>query len=351
MKFSIRFVDQIVGAFIILALGILIFVIFMLGSSQRWFARDYMYKAYFNSAMGISPNMPVQYKGFTIGHVKSFKLSDDDRVEVSFSIFDIYNDRVREGSLVEVLVSPIGLGNQFMFYPGMGTELVPEWEIIPTVNTPEARRLLESGLAVIPEGEDSINNIMSSVNNIVSDINSIVSDVSNAMNRANTILAEVQGAIEGSDRTSLGRTLGGVETAVSGLSDMAQTLPSDITGILNQLMADLNPIMGNLQDLTAKLSDPSGSVMAILDSEGPMYGDLVTSLDSISGILRNLEKTSQLLPAQFPQITMLLSDLHNTLQSAEDVLIALMNNPLLKGGVPQRRETYPGGARPRDLEF
>ena len=337
MKFSVRFADQIVGVLIILALGILIFVIFMLGSSQRWFARDYLYKTYFNSATGISQNMPVQYKGFTIGHVKSIKLSDDDRVEVSFTIFDIYNDRVREGSLVEVLVSPIGLGNQFMFYPGLGTEQIPEGEVIPTVNSPEARWLVAAGLAERPERDDGINNIMNLVSSVLSTLDKT--------------LADLQGAIEGNDQTSLGRTLGNVESTVSGLSNMAQTLPADISRALNQLVADINPVLENLQDFTEKLSDPSGSIMSVLDSEGPLYTDLVASLNSISGILLNLEKTSQFLPAQLPQVAAMLTDLHGALQTVEDVLTAIANNPLLKGGIPQRRETYPGGARPRDLEF
>ena len=125
MKLMIRFADQIVGAFIILALGALIFVIFMLGSSQRWFSRDYNFKTYFTSASGLSQNMPIQYKGFTIGHVKSINLADDDRVEVEFTIFDTYIERVKNGSLVEVSVSPLAAlgGNQFLFYPGLGKTL------------------------------------------------------------------------------------------------------------------------------------------------------------------------------------------------------------------------------------
>ena len=137
MKLTVRFADRIVGGFIILALAALIFVVFMLGSSQRWFSRDYQYKCYLTSAAGLSQNMPVQYKGFTIGHVKTIRLDDDDRVEVHFTIFDTYIDRAKQGSLVEVLVSPIGMGNQFMFYPGLGTELVPEGEMIPSVNSAE----------------------------------------------------------------------------------------------------------------------------------------------------------------------------------------------------------------------
>ncbi|MCL2065952.1 MAG: MlaD family protein [Treponema sp.] len=326
MKFSIRFADQIVGALIILALAIVIFVVLMLGRSQRWFSRDYNYVTYFNSARGLSGNMAVQHRGFTIGHVKSITLTEEDRVEVTFTIFDIYNDRVREGSLVEVLVNPIGLGNEFMFYPGVGTEQMPEGSYIPSVNSSAGRRLLASGLAVRPERDDSINNLI---------------------NVVGTLLSDLQEAVEGTDRTSLGRTLGSAETAAAGLSSRVD----DFGSVLNIFIAELDPILVNLRDFTDKLSDPSGTVMSILDSDGPIYTDLVDSLDSISGILGNLEKVSDFIPAQLPQIASLLSELNIALRTAEDVLIALTNNPLLRGGIPQRIETRPGGAGLRDLEF
>ena len=103
MRFRVRFADQIVGILAVAALLGVIVVIFALGSNQRWFARDYRYKAYFESAIGLSANMPVLYKGFTIGNVKNIHLTESDTVEVTIAIFDNYADRVREGSLVALM--------------------------------------------------------------------------------------------------------------------------------------------------------------------------------------------------------------------------------------------------------
>ncbi|MCL1958043.1 MAG: MCE family protein, partial [Spirochaetes bacterium] len=164
MKFSIRFADKIVGALVLLGLALLIFVIFMLGKNQRWFARDRQYKTYFTSASGISPNMAVQYKGFTIGHVKKIRLSDDDSVEVSFTIFEEYGDRVKDGSVVEILINPIGLGNTFIFYTGRGAKLIPEGNTIPEINSAEGRRLVLMGLVDRQESTgDAITGIMNQV--------------------------------------------------------------------------------------------------------------------------------------------------------------------------------------------
>jgi phospholipid/cholesterol/gamma-HCH transport system substrate-binding protein len=335
-----RFADQIVGVFIIIALGALVFVIFMLGSSQRWFSRDYYFKTYFPTASGLSGNMPVQFKGFTIGHVKSFDLTDDDRVEVRFSIFDTYISRVRQGSLVEVLVSPIGLGNQFIFYPGLDSELVAEGELIPDVNSYEGSAALASGLAYIPRHEDSITVILNRAGVLLESANVVMLDL-------DRVVAQVSAAIAGSSDTTLGRTMGEVETAVQGV----QALPEDVRETLNTLTARIEPILENLNDILDKVNAPDGTVTAVLDSRGDVYTNLVRSLESVSMTLANLEKTSAFLPARMPQLAVLISDLQNAVKKAEDVLVALTNNPLLRGGIPQNVETRSGGTSIRDIDF
>jgi len=316
MKFSIRFADQIVGALVVLALAILVFVIFMLGKNQRWFVNDSQYKTYFTSASGISPNMAVQHKGFTIGHVKRLSLSDDDRVEIIFSIFEEYAHRVTEGSLVEVQESPIGLGSSFVFYPGRGTERIPEGSVIPEVNSPEAKQYAARGLANITKASDNIVNIV---------------------NQVNSILETVNRALSGSDgEPALGQIISNVEGATAGL----KTLADDLSG-------QLKPILADLEKFTKMVSDPSGAIMGILDGKGPLY----EGIDSLAGIIDNLNRTSEFIPAQLPQIAVAINELNTVLKQVQGVLTSIANNPLLKNGIPVQNETGPAGASPRDQKF
>jgi phospholipid/cholesterol/gamma-HCH transport system substrate-binding protein len=308
MKLTIRYADQIVGSLIILAVGILVFAIFMLGSNQRWFSRDYEFITYFPSATGLSQNMPVQYKGFNIGRVKSIDLLKDDRVEVRFVIFDTHIDRVRQGSQVELIISPIGAlgGNQFLFHPGKGEKRLDEGVIISAINA--------------NEGTDDIGRIIS---------------------RVGDILATLDGALKGTgEETSLGQTMKDVQASVAGLQ-----------AIIGQISGDIDPILSDIGNVTSMLSNPDGPVASILDSEGTVYRDLAASLESISATLRNLEKTTDFVPAQLPQLAAMINELQTALVTAEDVLISLTNNPLLKGGIPERKETPTGGSYTRDLEF
>ncbi|MDR3191492.1 MAG: MlaD family protein [Treponema sp.] len=352
MRLTIRFADQIVGLFVIIALGALVFVIFMLGSNQRWFAKDYNFVSYFDSAAGLSNNMAVQYKGFTIGRVKSFDLTGDDRVEVHFYIFDTYISRVRSGSLVEMVVGPIPvLGNQFLFHPGRGEETLAEGGLIPNVNSPEGRELQKSGLAAIPLRDDSISLILGRAGSLLENVN--------------RILNQVEDAFAGTGETVLGRTLEEVEKTVAGVQEITAGIPGvldstsgsitgnleSITASLNGVLADLQPILNNLESFSEMLVSPEGTVSSVLDSQGPVYANLVSSLESVSETLKNLERTSAYLPLQMPQIAATVNELRTALEKAQDVLTALTNNPLLRKGIPPRVETEPTGTSLRDIEF
>ncbi|GHV08978.1 hypothetical protein FACS189485_21080 [Spirochaetia bacterium] len=337
MKFTIRAEDKIVGALIILALGALVFVIFMLGSNQRWFSRDYEFVSYFDSASGLSKNMALQYKGFTIGRLKSFDLTRDDRVEVKFIVFDTYITRVRRGSLVDLEVSPINLGNHFLFYPGLGLEPLAEGALIPSVNSPEGQFELQNGLGFIPKHDDSISLILSRVNTLLENMN--------------TVLIEVEGAFTGTDATSLGRTMGNVEQAARDIpADFTRTADT-IAETLDTILGDLRPTLANLEKLSADLANPEGTVAAILNADGEVYTNLVSALSAVSGTMRNLEKTTAFLPAQMPQVAAMITEVRIVLDSIDKVLISLTNNPLLKNGVPGRVETQPTGTSLRDINF
>jgi len=212
-----------------------------------------------------------------------------------------------------------------------------EGDVIPAANSSEGKRLMAMGLANRPEQDDNINIIITRVGTLLGTLNSLLTDV--------------QDAIVGSDESVLGRTLGDVEATIAGLRYTAERLPDDLLDTVDRLMEQIEPILKDVGGISEKLADPDGTVMAILGTEGEVYTGLASSLESVSGILQNLDKTSDFIPAQLPQLAVLLNDLHGALKAAEDVLIALTNNPLLKNGVPERKETRAGGTQARDIQF
>ena len=322
MKFKIRFADQIVGIFIILSLVILVFVVIMIGQSQRWFAKDVSFITALPSAAGLSRNMAVQYRGFTIGSVKNFYLTGNDDVEVIFVIHDRYIDWARLGSMVEMVISPIGLGSQFLFHAGNGQPL-EGGEFVPVKDSFQAREYIRQELAEEPRQDDSISALMNRINSIVEDINVISTTVSEAL-------------VEGSDDTEIGKILGSAQQLLAGLGDVG---------------SELMPILDDLGDITTALNDPDGLIHSILDEESGVYMNLVESLASLSSMLSNLDRTIAFIPGQLPQIAGLLFELRTAMVAAEKVLIALTNNPLLRGGIPERQEVQSSNTNPRGIRF
>src|SRR5574344_2566492 len=139
MKFKIRHADKIVGFFSIAALAALIVLIFSIGSKQNWFEKKYHFKTQFDTASNISAEMSLQYKGFTIGKVSKVELIDD-QVWADWYILDKYSSYLKYGSLVEMVVSPIGLGNQFVFHPGNSNVSLQENDIVYTVDSAEGKK-------------------------------------------------------------------------------------------------------------------------------------------------------------------------------------------------------------------
>jgi phospholipid/cholesterol/gamma-HCH transport system substrate-binding protein len=334
MKLMIRFADQIVGALIIIAVGILVFVIFMLGSSQRWFIRDNDYVTYFSSASGLSQNMPVLYKGFTIGRVKRIEFNlADDRVDVQFTIFKEYTDKVKQGSRVDLLTSPISAlgGNQFLFYPGRGLEEkpLPPGTLIPPANAPESQNLPDRYLTTSPPRDDGIGNIINQVGITLGKLNEALGE-GNEENKLTVIIDDIVGII-------------------TEIHLLVEKLAGDLD--VEKLMADLIPVIANFREISDSIKKPDNTVMSFLNSEGDLYGNLEKALEAASGTLQQMEGTVGDLHTQTPQLAATFSRLLTALRSANLVLESVKNNPLLRRGIPEPTETRAGGSSARDMEF
>lgn len=359
MKFKIRYADQIVGTLTILAFIVLIASIFLLGSQQRWFSKDYAFNASFDSASGLSVGLPLLYKGFTIGKIKKIELNDKDKVIAHFVIYDTYYSRVKEGSLIELIVSPIGLGNQFLFYPGNGTELIPEGSIIYRADTDEGKALIAQGIASIPKRDDTLSNLVAQINPLLTNINETLTQLSGAfsgtgkgplaqtMDSLNRTVNQVALALEGTGSGPLSKSLQDVSSITKNIDSSLPTLLSD----LEKTTSAVSQITANLETLSKNIADPTGLVPKLIDPKGTIFASIEATFDSVAGTLANIEDSSSILKSQVPQIARLIEDLRIALVKGQDVLEALKNNPILKGGVPDRMQTDASGTNSRNIDF
>lgn len=376
MKFRIKYADRIVGLFIVLAALVLVAMVVLAGINQRWFARDYRFRAVFQTASGLSPGTAILMNGFQVGKIERVALGADNAVEVGFLIYDTYYQKVRDYSLLELVTSPIGLGTQLLFHPGKGESLLAEGAVMAVAGTDAGLRIVEAGLVEIPPKDDTITRLIASVGPLLENVNKTVLAVNRTLGEVNLALAgQSPGPLGGIVRDAAD-AVAGVQDAVTGVQGIvasAQGVVTDVGGVVGdvaaqagsavgditsranvllaqaeELAASVTRISGNLEAMTAamrdptglvpRLLDPQGSLKTILDDGNELYGRINAAVSSVEASLRSVQSMTASVEGQVPQVAAALQETRTAIKSAQDVLESLKNNPLLKGGVPARTE-------------
>ncbi len=371
MKFRIRFADQVVGVFVLIAIiGIALILIFM-GANQRWFSKNYYFRSNFPSGEGLSTGMPIMLQGFAIGKITKISLTQENKVDIEFFIQDSYYDRVLSYSVLELVSSPIGLGNTLKFHPGKkGTSSLPEHSLVPSLNSAEGRDYAERGLVDMPADEDVIGSVIEKVNPVLDDLRSTLVQVKR-------LTADVDQAITGKGGpmgemvNGLAKTPERINTAIDTINDRVDRISTGFNGMVdkvNNVVAKIDTVSDNLKVITSNLTelseglkdskglatrllDPKGSINTLLNDDNRLYNDLQKSIASLRDIIAQIKDFAEYLNSAKPQIAGLLEKGSTTLDQGNDVLEAVKNNPLLKGGVPEEKTQDTTQKTYRDEDF
>jgi len=366
MKFRIKHAQQVVGFFLLLAGLALVVVLVFMGANQRWFARSYTFFSRFSSAEGITTGMSVRLKGFEIGKVSRVELSNFNRVRVDVSIFEEYYPKIRPDSVLELSVSPLGLGAGSMnLLPGMN--MLPPMEehsFLPSSESLLGKALLAQGLVDKPLGNEAIASIIAQIEPLLIEVRATASGVTR-------LLGNINGAVEGKSGNQVAVLLAEVQKTLSTVDQVLSTTGSNTNTLLvssRDLLSNLNGITGDVQHLTSqmqdpkglvpKLLDPQGSLKTLLDDKNELYNQLSTILTQVNRTLVQVNDTvadlrglTMYLNRSTPQISGLMEDTKSTLKKTDDVLTGLSNNPLLKGGIPEKKAQTSTLRGSRDEDF
>jgi ABC-type transport system involved in resistance to organic solvents, periplasmic component len=347
MKFRIRHADKIVGLFVLLAALSLAAGAVVFGSSQRWFAKDGRYAARFASAAGAGPGAAIMMRGFQVGKIARVRLNDANQVDAEIVIYEEYLPKVRRYSLLELVTSPIGLGTQLLFHPGKGPESLPQGGFLPLADSDEGKDIIERGLADVPTKDDTITRLLAGVNPLIENAGKTVVSV-------NQTLSEVNRALAGQSSGPLGSIVTDASKAVAranGLVSNASNQVESIAGKANALVDTVNSIATDLKGTSEALKDPTGlvprllgakgSVATLLDDDNKLYDGLAKSVAGVQASVKSIQDMTASLNAQMPSIELTIDEGRTAIKQAQDVLTGLKNNPILKGGIPERVEQKP----------
>ncbi len=353
MRFRIRFADKIVGVFILLAILGVAAALTLLGLNQRWFARNYAFWARFASAEGLAVGTPLKLKGFEIGKVDRISLGKDNVVEMEFHVYDTYYPKMVQGSVLEKATSALGLGTGLILHPGSGSERLPEYSLVPTSDFEEGRRLLAADRGPAPSQSDPIGTLLGQVQPVLEDIDRAVVSIGQLTDGLNR---DLQGRGSGPLSSTLKDVAGAAHDVAGAAHSVAGT-----AGQVNAIASRLEAIAANLEQLSAglrdptglakRLLDPKGSLATLLDDDNRLYNQISGSLEELKTVIAQLAEFTRFVNSAQPQILGLLEQGRTTLDQGQQVLEAVKNNPLLRGGVPSRPEQQTTFQGFRDEDF
>ncbi len=343
-----KFVDQIVGFFILFAIACLIAGIVFVGLNQRLFQKNYHFTSKFATGSGLSVGMPVNLHGVEIGKLTSMELDPDTLfVNVKFYIYDTYYEKVALRNSVIELVSMLGLTNQLVFHPGRAEEgktpeTLEEGSYVPSNQTEEGQQLQSEELVEFASEENSLGALIAKINPIVSQLQPISLSI-------RRISLMIEDALRGRRTNELGKLLTNVNESLNGNTDVPiGAILTNLGGItakldeelvvMDRILKDVNKITSNPKGILVDLIDPKGSLKTILDDDNALYDNLEGMLSNTRKILEDVEIFTKTISNTAPQLTGLMDELNKTIVQAQDVLEGLKNNPLLSGGITKEKE-------------
>ena len=128
---SLAWTELKLGLLSIAALGLAMFMIFLLGSAGGFFWQRYSLKVLFQDVAGLKEGAPVRIAGVDVGSVSALEFMGE-RVEVLVEIAEEHRNRVTTGSRATLgSVSLLGESAVDITPSSEGTP-IPEWGYIPT---------------------------------------------------------------------------------------------------------------------------------------------------------------------------------------------------------------------------
>jgi len=324
MKFKFRHTDKIVGVFFFLAIMILLVSLVAIAISQKMLTKKYIFNTRFADATGLSPSTVLKFRGFEIGKVKSFTLNNDNLIDTKIYIYEDYLEKIVVNSAINKSSNPITGKSSLEFLQGPDlTKLLPEGGFLPSLNMPEGQKLLEAGL--IEKKGDVISSVLDNVDQLIYKLNQDENADQGAIFR---MIYNLANAAEKLDQN------------MGELTTLLQIMNSD----LKQSLQNLNLTLDNANLMLTNYSDPEGLLVKMIDPEGDkLIAPLQGSLQQLQKNLEELEKLLSFIQEQSPEISEVIIEGKNSLQTAQKTLEGINNNPLIRGGIG-KEAPFPGNS-------
>lgn len=283
--FQFRYVNEIVGGFVLLVVALLVVAVVVAGRAQGWFEPVQKIHLDFppQGSLDLQVGSPVQILGATVGRVEEIEVDEDGFMSGIITVKGDFIQFVRSDSRV-IVKKQFGIaGDAYIdITKGTGPELPPGAGLVASKDT-DLNELLEQ------------------------------------------LLSQVREAIV--------PLLDSVKIAVDEYAGLAADLRSD-TGALNQ-------VLGNLEAITRKIDEGQGPAGLLVSDEATaqQLRDLMSALQKILGDVRGatveLPPMARTVNAEVQHLPGTLMMTQETLRETERLIEGIQRHWLIRKYVPQ----------------
>jgi ABC-type transporter Mla subunit MlaD len=358
MNYKIKYTKQIVYAFVILPIVLLILVAVFVAVRQNIFEKRFNYFTTLKNAVGLSTQTPVLYKGFEIGRVKKFNLLESGMIRVEFYVLKSYNGIMVKQSVIQRVLNPVTSKTTLEYVcKTESKDYLKDGDHILSSDFEDGKRAL---MAIAPDTVDPISGIIDNILNLTTELNRdnnpdrgalarIMFNVANATGEMQSLMQNLNATL--SEVSVLTAKLNRDHNPDDGAVFRILANAADITDSLNQQMGTIASLLKSADQLTGTLTDPDSLIVKMIDPTGqnlikPLSSTLYALSDNLNATLSLLRSVN----TNSPQFEIMINNLNETMTQAKQTLEALNNNPILRKGITPTT-TRPASPDGRISEF
>lgn len=282
-KFKFRYVNEIVGAFVLLVILLLLAGVLVAGHAQHWFEPMYEIELRFppEGSMDLLKGAEVMLLGARVGSVQDIVVDDNGEISGSIRVRGSFMRFVREDSIALVKKKMVVTGDAYIeLTRGTGAELPKTGGEIAAEKDTEIMQMLEEALATL---EEEAEHTLGLVNGAIEEYTRLAAGMNDPDGQLQQLVANANGLLEDIRR--------GPGLPAKVLNDPA--LVKDVEALMAELqvlMTRVNAMAADLQDVTAKLPAMADTVGGEVDNLPVVVGETQTLMRETTVLLEGLQK-------------------------------------------------------------
>ncbi len=250
------------------------------------FSSDDVYYVRFADVTGLSPSSPVYANGYKVGVVRDISYDYSNPGNIIATIGLDPKLQIRRGTKAEILSDLLGNVRLELRFATTASGILAKGD---TIDGYQESGLMGKAAEMLPE----IEALLPKLDSILTNVNILVSNpaISGTINNAENLTASLKTTATQLNQLTaqLNQKIPKVMGKADGLLDNANKVTENLGQLdLQATMGKVDRSIENLEQLTAKLSNPSGN-LGLLLNDTKLYDNMLSSMNNLDSLLIDLK--------------------------------------------------------------